>query len=165
MAEVFVSKLQLAVEKGRRSGVAGGEPWTAESRGEPRGPIESAVQSGTAAGCYRITIPDGTSIGLDGRIHIEPMRWMGNVSVPSPARSQASTSSRNGNSGSVLVQKINGKNQVKQNKDIPLFDGTKAKLHSIFGIFIDGVDVPVAAKTMSVAALQEAFPRENVQSI
>ena len=35
-AEVFELKLQLAEERGRRLGVAGGEPWTAGSRGEPR---------------------------------------------------------------------------------------------------------------------------------
>ena len=75
MAEVFELKLQLAEERGRRSGVAGGESWTAGSRGEPRGPIESAVQTGTAAGGDRIiTNPDGTAIELDGRIHVEPMR-------------------------------------------------------------------------------------------
>ena len=39
-----------------------------------------------------------------------------------------------------------------------------AKLHCLFGIFADGVDVPVADETMSIAALQEAFPRENVQN-
>ena len=65
---------------------------------------------------------------------------------------------------------------MKQIKDAPLFDGTKAKfpawkqnflclakLHGLFGIFTDGVDVPVADETMSIAALQEAFPRESVQ--
>ena len=43
MGEVFELKLQLAEERGRRSGVAGGEPWTTGSRGESKGPIESAV--------------------------------------------------------------------------------------------------------------------------
>ena len=61
MAEVFELKLQLAEERGRRSDVAGGEP---------RGPIESAVQSGTAAGGDRVTNSGGTAIGLDGRMHI-----------------------------------------------------------------------------------------------
>ena len=176
MTQAFELKLQLAEERGRWSGVAGGEPWTAGSRGEPRGPIERVVQSGTAAGGDRITNPGGKSIGLDGRMHIEPMRWMGSESVPSPARSRASTSSRNGDSGAVPVQRENGENQVKQIKHVPLFGGTKAKfpawkqnflclakLHGLFGIFTDGVDVPVADETMSIAALQEAFPRENVQ--
>ena len=75
-AEIFELNLQLAQERGRRSGVAKGEPWTAGSRDEPRGPIESAVQSGAAAGGGRITNPGGTTIGLDGRLHDEPMRWM-----------------------------------------------------------------------------------------
>ena len=55
------------------------------------------------------------------------MRWMGSESAPSPARLRASTSSRNGNSGVVPVQRENGETQVKQMKDVPLFDGTKAK--------------------------------------
>ena len=74
MTEVFELKIQLAEGRGRRSGVAGGESWTAGSRGEPRGPIESAVQSGTAAEGDRITNPGGTAIRLDGRMHIESMR-------------------------------------------------------------------------------------------
>ena len=74
MAEVFELKLQLAEEKKRRLGVSGGEPWTTGLRGVPRGPIESAVQGGTAAGSYRITNPGGAATWLDGRRHIEPMR-------------------------------------------------------------------------------------------
>ena len=38
-----------------------------------------------------------------------------------------------------------------------------AKLHGLFGIFTDGVDVPVADETMPIAALQEAFPHANIQ--
>ena len=38
-----------------------------------------------------------------------------------------------------------------------------AKLHGLFGIFTEGVDVPVADEMMSIAALQEAFPHENIQ--
>ena len=61
-------------------------------------------------------------------------------------------------------------------KDVPLFDGTKAKfparkenflylakLHGLFGSFAEGVNVSVADKPMSIAALQEAFAHENVQ--
>ena len=143
MAKVYELKLQLAEERRSRT---------------------AAVQNGTA-------------VGLDGRRHIEPMRWMGSESAPSPTRSQASTSSRNGDSGTVPIQRgKNGESQVKQIKDVPLFDGTKAKfpawkqfflrlakLHGLFGIFTEGVDVPVADETMSIAALQEAFPHENVQ--
>ena len=57
-----------------------------------------------------------------------------------------------------------------------MFDGTRAKLpawkknflclaklHDLFGIFTEGVDVPVADETMPIAALQEAFPHENIQ--
>ena len=101
---------------------------------------------------------------------------MGSVSAPSPARSRASTSSRDGDSGAVAVQRENGEKQVKQIIDVLLFDGTKAefpawkqnffclaRLHGMFGIFIDGVDVPVADETMSVAALQDTFPRENAR--
>ena len=40
-------------------------------------------------------VQNGTAIGLDGRRHIEPMRWMGSESAPSPTRSQASARSRN----------------------------------------------------------------------
>ena len=121
-------------------------------------------------------VPNDTAIGLDGRRHIEHMRWMGSESAPSPTRSQASTSSRNSDSGAVPIQRGNGESQVKQIKDVPLFDGTKAKfpawkknfpclakLHGLFGTFTEGVDVPVADETMSIAALQEAFPHENIQ--
>ena len=62
---------------------------------------------------------------------------------------------------------------VNQIKYIPLFGGTKAKfparkhsflcvakLQGLFGIFTKVVDVLVANKTMSIAALQVAFSRE-----
>ena len=101
---------------------------------------------------------------------------MGSDSAPSPTCSKASTSSRNGDSGAVPTQKGNGESQVKQIKDAPMFDGTKAKLpaweqnilclaklHGLFGIFTEGVDVPVADETMSITALQEAFPHEIIQ--
>ena len=73
------------------------------------------------------------------------------------------------------IQTENCENQVKQIKYVS-FDGTKAKfsaweqiffclanLHGLFGIFTDGVNGPVADGMMSIAALQEAFPRDNVQ--
>ena len=101
---------------------------------------------------------------------------MGGESAPSPARSRASTSNRNDNSGAVPVQRGNGEDRVKQIKHVSLFDGAKvmipgwkqnflclAKLHGLFGVFTDGVDVPVADETMPIAALQEAFPHENAQ--
>ena len=104
------------------------------------------------------------------------MRWLESESSPSPTRSKASTSSRNGDNGAVPIQRGNGESQVKQIKDVPMFDGTKvkfpawkqtflylAKLHGLFGIFTEGVDVLVAEETMSIAALQEAFPHENIQ--
>ena len=78
------------------------------------------------------------------------MRWMGSESAPSPARLRASTSSKNGDSGAVPVQRENGETQVKQIKDVTLFDGTKAKfpawkqnflcsakLHGLLGVFTD----------------------------
>ena len=142
MAEVYEIKLQLA--EGRRSRTA--------------------------------VVQNGTAIGLDGRRHIESIRWMESESAPSPARSQASTNSRNGDSGAVPTQRGNGESQLKQINDVPMFDGTRAKfpcwkkqflclakLLGLIGIFTEGVDVPVADKTMSIAALQEAFPRENIQ--
>ena len=62
------------------------------------------------------------------------------------------------------------------NQRCPSFDRTKtkfpawkpnflclAKPHGLYGIFTDGVDVPDTDEAMSIAALQEAFPRENVQ--
>ena len=52
-------------------------------------------------------VQNGTAIGLDGKRHTEPMRWMGSGSAPSPTRSQASTSSRNGDSGAVPNQRGN----------------------------------------------------------
>ena len=55
------------------------------------------------------------------------MRRMESESDPSPARSQASTSSRNGDSGAAPVQREKSENQVKQIKYVPLFDGAKAK--------------------------------------
>ena len=142
MAEVYKFKLQLAEERRTRT---------------------AAVQNGTA-------------IGLDDRRHTEPMRWMESEPAPSPTRSQASASSRNGDSGAVPIQRGNGQSQFKQIKDVPMFDGTRAKfpvwkqnflclakLHRSFGIFTEGVDVPVADEAMSIAALQEAFPHENIQ--
>ena len=141
MAEVYKLKLQLAEERRSRT---------------------AAVQNGTA-------------IALDGRRHIEPMRSMGSDSAPSPTCLQALTSSRNGGSGAVPIQRGNGKSQVKQVNGVPMFDGTKAKfpgwkqsficlvkLHGLFEIFTEGIEVPVADETMSIAALQEAFPHENI---
>ena len=74
------------------------------------------------------------------------------------------------------IQRENGEGQVKQIKDVPMCDGTKAKfpawkqnllclakLHGHFEILTKGVDVPVADETMPIAALQEAFPHENTQ--
>ena len=71
-------------------------------------------------------VQNGTVIGLDGRRHIEPMPRMGSESAPSPTRSQASTSSRNGDNGAVPIQRGNGDSQVKQIKDVPMFNGTRA---------------------------------------
>ncbi|CAM9346124.1 unnamed protein product, partial [Ascophyllum nodosum] len=84
--------------------------------------------------------------------------------------------SRNGDSGAVPTQRGNGESQLKQINDVPMFDGTRAKfpcwktnflclakLLGLIGIFTEGVDVPVADETMSIAALQEAFPHENIQ--
>ena len=123
MAEVYELKLQLAEERRSRT---------------------AAVQNGTV-------------IGLDGRRPIEPMRWVGSESDPSPTCSQASTRSRNCDSGAVPIQRGIGGSQVKQIKDVPMFDGTRAKfpawkqtflclakLRGLFGIFTEGVDVPVA---------------------
>ena len=67
MAEILELKLQLAQGRGRQPDVVGGEHWTGESRGEPRGPKEGAVQSGASGGGARITNPGGTTSGLDGR--------------------------------------------------------------------------------------------------
>ena len=80
MAEVYELKLQLVEERRSRPGVV--QSGTA------------AVQSGTTAEGERITNSGGIAIGLDDRMHIEPMRWMGRESSPSPTRSQVSTSSR-----------------------------------------------------------------------
>ena len=66
-AEIFELKLQHAQGRGRKPDVVGGEPWTVESPGEPRGSKEGAVQSGASAGWDSMTYPGGTTIGLDGR--------------------------------------------------------------------------------------------------
>ena len=102
MADVFKLKLQLVEERD----VARGGPSTVGSRGELRGPIEVAVQSGAAAVGDRITNPGGTAVGLDGIMHAEPMRWMGSKSASSPERSRTIPSSRNGDSGAVPVWNI-----------------------------------------------------------
>ena len=104
MAGVYELKLQLAEERRSRLGVV--QSCTA------------AVQSGTTAEGDCTTNPGGTAIGLDDRMHIEPMRWMGSESGPSILRSRASTSSRNGDSRAVPVQKGNDETQVKQIKDV-----------------------------------------------
>ena len=113
MAEVYELKLQLEEERRSRPGIV--QSGTA------------AVQSGTNAGGDRITNTGGTAIGLNDRMHIEPMRWMESESAPSPARSRASTSSRNGDSKAVPVQRGSRETQVKQIKHVSLFGGTKAK--------------------------------------
>ena len=59
------------------------------------------------------------------------MRWMGSESAPSPTRSQASASSRNGDSGAVPIQRGNGESQVKQIKDVFMFDGYKSQVSSL----------------------------------
>ena len=96
---------------------------------------------------------------------------MGSESAPSSIRSQASASSRNGDNGAVPVLRRSYETQVQQIKDPPVrwykkkkqFFLCLAKLHGLFGIITDGVDVPVADETISIVALQEAFPHENVQ--
>ena len=113
MAEVCELKLRLAEERRSRPGAVQSDT--------------AAVQSGTIAGDDCITNIGGTTIGLNDRMHIEPMRWIGSESAPSPSRSRASTSSRNGDSGAVPVQRGNGETTVKQIKYVPLFDGIKAK--------------------------------------
>ena len=82
------------------------------------------------------TAQNGTAGELFGRRHIDPIRWMGSESAPSPTHSQASTSSRNGDSGAVPIQRGNGEGQVKQIRDVPLFDGTKAKLPAWKQLFL-----------------------------
>ena len=142
MAEVYELRLQLAEERSSRTAV----------------------------------VQNVTAIGLDGRRHIESIWWMESESAPSPSRSQASTSSRNGDSGAVPTQRGNDESQLKQVNDVPMFDGTRAKfpcwkkyvlclakLLGITGTFTEGVGVPVVDETMSIAALLEAFPRENIQ--
>ena len=65
---------------------------------------------------------------------------------------------------------------MKQIKDVPTFDGTKAKfpawkmnllclakLHGLFEFFTEDVDVPVTDEGMSVPALQQAFPAEDIE--
>ena len=139
------------------------------------------MQNGAAAGGDRIANLGGTTIGLDGRLKVKPMRRMESGSTehlesflnpPSPPRLQASTSSRSDGSGAVLIQSEKWETQVKQTKDARLFDYTKAKfsvwkqsflclakLHGPCGISTEGINVPVADETMPIAALQEALPR------
>ena len=84
-------------------------------------------------------------------------------------------SSRNGDSGAVVVQRENGETQVQQIKDVPLFDVSTAKfpaweqnyiyLAKLYGLFeiSPRESVPQLLTKMSIAALQEAFPCENVK--
>ena len=116
MADLFELKLQLAQERGRRLGVSRGELWAAGSRGEHRGPIEIAVQSGAAAGDDRITNPGEIMIRLHGKHHVGSM---GIESAPSPSRSQASRSRTNGDKGTVPVQRENNKNQRNRSNMSP----------------------------------------------
>ena len=88
---------------------------------------ELKLQLAEARRSWTAAVQNGTATGLDGRRHIEPMRWMGNESAPSPTRSQASMSSRNGDGGAAPTQKGNGESQVKQIRDVPVFDGTRAR--------------------------------------
>lgn len=68
---------------------------------------------------------------------------------------------------------------VKQIRDVPTFGSTKLKikfpawkknflclanLHGLLEIFTVGVDLPVADEGMSVPALQQAFPAEDIRS-
>ena len=72
MTEAFEQKLQLLEEKGKRSGVAGGEPGIARSCGESSRPVGSAAQSSAAVGSGRVTNLVGTD-GIDGdRLSVEP---------------------------------------------------------------------------------------------
>ena len=152
------------------------ETATAEQRRLMAAVYELKLQLAEERKTRTAAVKNGTAIGLKSRRHIEPMRRMGSESAPSPTRLQASMSSRNGDRGAVPMQRGNGESQLKQIKDGPMFDGTRAKfpswkqnflylakLHGLFGIFTEGVDVPVADETMSIAALQEAFPHENIQ--
>ena len=74
-----------------------------------------------------------------------------------------------------MVQGDRG-SQLKQIKGVPTFDGTKAKfpawkrilfslakLHNLFEIFTEGVNVPVADEGMSASAFQRASPVEDIQ--
>ena len=152
------------------------EPATAEQRHLMADVYDLKLQLAEERRSRTAAVQNGTVIGLDGRRPLGPMRWMGSKSSPNPTRLQASTSSKNGDSGAVPIQRGNGKSQVKQIKDVPMFDGTmakfpawkgnflcSAKLRGLFGNFTEGVDVSVADETMSIAALQEAFPHENIQ--
>ena len=79
------------------------------------------MHSGAAAGGDCITNTGGTIIGLDGRVQVEPMWRVVSESAeclepllnsPRPARLQASTSSRNDNSGAVPIQRGNDEYNV-----------------------------------------------------
>ena len=132
---------------------------------------EARVERETAAAEQRRLMAEVYELKLQ---LAEERRWMESESAPSPTRSQASTSSRNGDRGAVPTQRGNGESPLKQINDVPMFDGTRAKFPSwkqtflclakfngLFGIFTKGVDVPV--EKTSIAALQEAFPHENIQ--
>lgn len=71
---------------------------------------------------------------------------------------------------------VEGEAYVKQIKDVPGFDGTKAKfpswkrnflclakLHGLFEVFAAGVYVPVADEGVFIPTLQQHFPGEDIK--
>ena len=67
------------------------------------------------------------TVGLSNTVQL---RLWGSESAPSPTHSQASMSSRNGDSGAVPIQRGNGESQVKQIKDVPIYR-TWGRLESV----------------------------------
>ena len=111
------SSFREMIREEREAARAEREAAGAEARVERETPV--AEQRRLMAEVYEIklqlaeersrtaAVQNGTAIEIDGRRHTELMRWMGSRSAPSPTRSQASTSSRNGDSGAVPTQRGN----------------------------------------------------------
>lgn len=119
---------------------------------------ESDVQSSAGAGGCSTTNSGSAPVGPTLRMQEPARRFSGDerkgshLTSPSPAHSQSFGSSRRSGDGGAMPVQAEGETYVKQIRDMPVFDGTKAafppcqrnfqyleKLHDLFEIFIAGV--------------------------
>lgn len=87
---------------------------------------------------------------------------------PSPAFPRAQGARTGAAYGEALSVLGEGETYVKKIKDVPVFDGTKAKFPSLEAlclvkIFAKGIDVSVADEGLSFPAFQQSLPTEDIQ--